>query len=571
MLLLLGFAFLAGVVTILSPCILPVLPVVLASSASGGRTRPWGVVTGFILSFTVFTLTLSALVRFFHISPDVLRWTAAGLIVVFGVVLVVPFLKEVFLRWATGLTSRLAPKNSGVPGKTRGGFWSGLVLGASLGLVWTPCVGPIMASVVSLALSQTVDAGSVFITLAYSAGTAVPLFVILQGGRTLLNKFPSFSRHSAGIQRFFGALMILTGVALFTGFDRTVQTWILQAFPQYGSGLTALENQKIVRQELLKRQDQLEAARSEPRVQPNLAVDPLTLGSGDWFNSPPLTLASLKGKVVLVDFWTYSCINCLRTLPYLKAWYAHYHEKGLVIVGVHSPEFAFEHESSNVQRAVHDLGIPWPVVQDNNFGIWKAFNNQYWPAEYLFDSTGKLVESHFGEGGYAQTEKKIQTLLKDQGSLVAMSLASTLPTDAQRSPETYLGWERAQGYTGTGPLVKDQFATYGFAKGMLESTWGLEGHWKVGPQSITNDGKASLVYKFVGEKVYLVINPVPGPLQKIHVSLDGKPLNGGDVQNGWLTPDSDRLYELYDGTTPTEGTIRLDFSGPVRLFSFTFG
>ncbi|NNM67308.1 MAG: cytochrome c biogenesis protein CcdA, partial [Spirochaetales bacterium] len=278
MLLLLGFAFLAGVVTILSPCILPVLPVVLASSASGGRTRPWGVVLGFILSFTVFTLTLSALVRFFHISPDLLRWLAAGLIVVFGVVLVVPFLKEVFLRWATGLTSRLTPQSSAVPGKPRGGFWSGLVLGASLGLVWTPCVGPIMASVVSLALSQTVDAGSVFITLAYSAGTAVPLFLILQGGRTLLNKFPSFTRHSSGIQRFFGALMILTGIALFTGFDRTVQTWILQTFPQYGAGLTSLENQKIVRQELLKRQDQLEAARSEPLLPSNSAVDPLTLG-----------------------------------------------------------------------------------------------------------------------------------------------------------------------------------------------------------------------------------------------------------------------------------------------------
>ncbi|NNM66939.1 MAG: cytochrome c biogenesis protein CcdA [Spirochaetales bacterium] len=246
MFVLIVFAFLAGVVTILSPCVLPILPVILSGSIGAGKLRPWGIIVGFIVSFTVFTLTLSAIVQAFHVSADVLRWVAAGLIFVFGVVMVVPQLKDLFLMAATRLTSRATQ----TPRKKTGGFWSGVVLGFSLGLVWTPCVGPIMASVITLALSQTVDLGAVLITLSYTTGTSLPLLLIVLGGRGLLNRFPSLTKNTGKIQRVFGVLMILTAVALFTGADRMIQTWLLETFPQYGSGLTSLEHQKAVQNAL---------------------------------------------------------------------------------------------------------------------------------------------------------------------------------------------------------------------------------------------------------------------------------------------------------------------------------
>ncbi len=248
MLILIIFAFLAGVVTILSPCVLPILPVILSGSVGSGKLRPWGIVVGFIVSFTVFTLTLSALVQALHISADVLRWVAVALIFVFGLVMVIPQLKNVFMLAATRLTVQTSKP------KKAGGFWSGVLLGMSLGLVWTPCVGPIMASVITLALSQTVDLGAVLITLAYSSGTALPLLLLVLGGRGLLNRFPALTKNTSKIQRVFGVLMLLTAVALFTGADRMFQTWLLQTFPQYGSGLTFIEKQTIVEQALKARQ-----------------------------------------------------------------------------------------------------------------------------------------------------------------------------------------------------------------------------------------------------------------------------------------------------------------------------
>ncbi len=434
MLLLIGFAFVAGIVTVLSPCILPVLPVVLSGGVGGGKARPWGVITGFMVSFTVFTLTLSTLVQTLGLNPDLLRWISAGLVLVFGIVLVVPALKDGFMELMTRLVSRTSSPVQ--VGKAPGGYWSGLLLGLGLGLVWTPCVGPIMASVITLALSQSVDAGSVFITLAYTLGTSIPLFLIMVGGRTLLQKAPWFTKHSSGIQRGFGILMVMTALALFTGADRAFSSWLLDVFPSYGSGLTAIENQDSVKKELAKRMPKkIESALTVK------AADRLTLGKGAWINSAPLTLEGLKGKVVLVDFWTYSCINCIRTLPYLRAWYSKYQDQGFVIVGVHSPEFAFEQSEANVRQAVKDLKVTWPVVQDNAFGIWNAYENQYWPSHYLYGRDGKLIETHFGEGDYAETETAIAQALGSQGKVAP--IADVIPvSDGPQTPETYLGYGR---------------------------------------------------------------------------------------------------------------------------------
>ncbi|PKL08187.1 MAG: cytochrome c biogenesis protein DipZ, partial [Spirochaetae bacterium HGW-Spirochaetae-7] len=407
MALLMMFAFLAGIVTVLSPCILPVLPVVLSGSVGGGKARPWGIISGFIFSFSVFTLTLTGITRALGIPADVLRYVAAITILSFGVVMVVPSLKEKFSAFASSFGSRAGRNHA--PGAVKKGFWSGFALGVSLGLVWTPCVGPIMASVISLSLSGATDAGSVFITLAYAAGTAIPLFLIMKGGRGLLNRFSFLSRNTDKVQKLFGVLMLLTAVALFTGVDRSFQSWLLDVFPNYGSGLTAIEERDSVRKALESR-----AAEAPKRV-PDFSsgdasapgVDPLSLGSGAWINSPALASPDLRGKVVLVDFWTYSCINCVRTLPWLRAWHDKYASSGLVIIGVHSPEFAFERSEANVRRAVSDLGVTWPVVMDNDFGIWNAYSNRYWPAHYLYGRDGRLVQTHFGEGAYEETEQLI--------------------------------------------------------------------------------------------------------------------------------------------------------------------
>jgi cytochrome c biogenesis protein CcdA/thiol-disulfide isomerase/thioredoxin len=549
MLLLIGFAFLAGVVTVLSPCILPVLPVVLSGGISGGKSRPWGVITGFIVSFTVFTLTLSTLVQALGLNPDVLRWVSAGLIAVFGIVLIVPAFKDAFLAW----TTRLVTRNSAVrPGKPKGGYWSGLVLGLGLGVVWTPCVGPIMASVITLALSNTVDTSSLFITLAYTVGTAIPLFLVMNGGRALLQRVPWLTKHSSGIQRGFGVLMLATAIALFTGADRTFSSWILQVFPSYGSGLTAIENQDAVKAELSKR---------TPAVKVSTA-DPLTLGQGAWINSDPLTLAGLKGKVVLVDFWTYSCVNCVRTLPYLRDWYSKYSDKGLVIVGVHSPEFAFERSEANVRKAVADLKVTWPVVQDNAFGIWNAYQNQYWPAHYLYDRDGKLIETHFGEGAYAETEAAIAKAL---GTTVATSTVNAIPiTNGQQTPETYLGYGRGVRFSSPETVKTDAASSYSIPAALTADHWGLSGKWTV-TQTYSQSDSGALELQYQGARVYLVMGPVDGhPGPQVKVTVDGK-------AQAPVTVDGERMFQVVDLPGQTGGHLRLDFKGPVRVYAFTFG
>jgi cytochrome c biogenesis protein CcdA/thiol-disulfide isomerase/thioredoxin len=561
MLLLIGFAFLAGIVTVLSPCILPVLPVVLSGGVSGGKSRPWGVVTGFLFSFTVFTLTLSTLVQTLGIRPDLLRSVAAALVLAFGVVLLVPAFKDAFLAWTTRLLAR--PAKTVKPGARAGGFGSGFVLGLGLGVVWTPCVGPIMASVITLALSQSVDAGSVFITLAYTVGTSIPLFLIMVGGRTLLNKAPWFTQHSAAIQRVFGGLMVLTSVALFTGADRAFSTWILQVFPSYGSGLTALEDQTAVRAELDKR-------RVSPAPAPGPVADPLTLGKGAWINSPPLTLSGLKGKVVLVDFWTYSCVNCVRTLPYLRSWYEKYHQAGLEIVGVHSPEFTFEQEEANVRQAVRDLKVTWPVVQDNALGIWNAFQNEYWPAHYLYDRSGTLISTHFGEGAYDVTEAEIAKALGV--NQVAAAVADAIPvSNGTMTPETYLGWGRGQRFASPEDVVTDKAAPYSVPKVLEPDHWALGGTWTIGKESSVSTPGAALVLRFRGARVYLVVHPMAGQPRTIRVTVDGRPAAAPDVKAGILTLDGDRLYQVVDLPGATEAEVRLVTDGAVAVYAFTFG
>ena len=574
MMLLITFAFLAGVVTVLSPCILPVLPVVLSGSVDGGKKRPWGIIAGFISSFTVFTLTLGLITRALGIPADALRIVAGLTILVFGIVMVVPSLKERFSSFAGTLSTKEQGRHAGGK-KTANGFGPGFALGTSLGLVWTPCVGPIMASVIALSISGQTDMGSVFITLAFSAGTAVPLLLIMKGGRELLNRFSFLASNTDRIQRLFGALMMLTAVALFTGADRQFQTWVLDIFPNYGTGLTAMEERESVRQALDLRGPDSQGPIpdfSEDYYKSAGQADPLSLGSGVWINSPPLASSDLQGKVILIDFWTYSCINCLRTLPYLRAWHEKYAEAGLVIIGVHSPEFAFERSETNVRKATSSLGVSWPVVMDNDFGIWQAYSNRYWPAHYLYGTDGKLVQKHFGEGAYEETERLIQSLLGISASVTAADITDSAPIAKDRSPETYLGYGRMDRFSSPATLKKDLPAEYGLpAQDMALDHWGLEGVWTVGYQSVVPEAGAALVFHFEAAEVYLVMNPLPGEPDLAFVTVDGRPAEGADVQSGVLNLDGDRLYRIFQDTEPVTGIIRIEFRGRAEVYAFTFG
>ena len=598
MIVLLAFAFLSGVITILSPCILPVLPIVLSGGVGGGKARPFGVLAGFVVSFTAFTLALSAIVQALGIPVDALRIVAVVLIIVFGVVMLVPWLRNRFEL----LTSRFARRSGGAPGtQKRNGFWSGVVVGLSLGLIWTPCVGPIMASVISLALTQHVDGGSVFITLAYTLGTSIPMLGVMLGGRALLNKVPALTKNAGNIQKVFGALMIVIGVAIGFGWDRQFQTFILRALPGYGTGLTAIEKTTPVLSALKTRQpapsNAMKAGSAAgvfqaPTVAPmngmlgDYGAAPAFLTSGTWFNTAglsaasgqtsmggtmPLMLENLRGKVVVVDFWTYSCVNCVRTLPYLKAWYDAYRDKGLVIVGVHTPEFEFEKSTANVARAIHDLGVTWPVVQDNDYLQWNAYANQYWPAHYFIDAKGQVRYFHFGEGEYDVSEKVIQALLKEAGANVGGIVSKPDTLIEAQTPETYLGYDRGRGFASAVAPVADAPVEYKPARQPANGEWNLTGTWTITPQYVLPAMNGTLQLGFDARNVFLVVEPVDGA-GSMSVFVDDKPgADTIDVKNGALTPRGSRVYQLVGLTSAGPHVLRLEVKGKLRLFAFTFG
>lgn len=561
------FAFLAGLVTILSPCILPVLPLILASTTSKGKAKPLGIVFGFIFSFTFFTVFLSTLIHLFHFPADLLRNISIIIVLVSGLSLLIPKLgqlsEKVFSRVHT------SSRNQG------DSFASGFIFGLSLGLLWTPCVGPILASVITLAASSTITLATVTITLLYSLGTALPMFLVMIGGQKLLRQNHYLLSQSGAIQKFFGVVMILLAVALFFNADLNFQNLIIQKFPQYGAGLTQLEDNPTIKKQLKNLQPALTISGQPLTVAKEKA--PEFIAGGEWFNSKPLTLESLKGKVVLVDFWTYTCINCIRTLPFVKSWYAKYKDQGFVVVGVHTPEFEFEKLSSNVGKAIKSFGIEYPVVQDNNYATWRAYDNEYWPAEYLIDNQGFIRHTHFGEGEYDLTEQAIQTLLKEAGQTVSPS-SSTLPDQtpqAQISPETYFGAKRMQFYYLGG---NTGVTTNTFSENMQIPTnsFSLGGQWSVKPENAESFKGSSLIYKFHASKVYAILNPGSSE-QKVKVELDGQTVSdevaGSDARGGVVTVNSDRLYNLIDLKDKTETHIlRVEFEDSgTQLFTLTFG
>ncbi len=634
MLLLIFFAFLAGVVTILSPCILPVLPIVLSSSINAGKKRPLGIVTGFVLSFTFFTLFLATLVKLTGISADVLRMLSVIVIFIFGLSLLTPRVQVLLEQLFSKLSNRLPLQ------KKREGFWGGILIGISLGLLWTPCVGPILASVISLVISSAGNPNESFlpsfqflkntlpITFAYALGTGIPMLAITYGGRKLFTQVPWLLKKTARIQQVFGLIMMVTAIGIYFNIDRKFQTWFITTFPNYGVGLTKFEEAGKIKTELEKLQQKpvVKKDLGKPMfnlLEDNVGLAPEIIPGGEWFNpsassgqvpsassgqvpsassgqvpsassgqvpsassgqvpsassrqvSTPLTIRSLRGKVVIVDFWTYTCINCQRTLPYLKNWYAKYKDKGLVIIGVHAPEFEFEKNPVNVAQAIKDFGLTYPIVQDNNFATWKAYNNNAWPAKYFIDKNGKIRWSHFGEGAYDESEQLIQKLLGEMGQQVDEPINNPKYSTFDETRETYLGYDRLQFLVSPETVQPDKIASYSIPQDLLKSRFAYGGMWMIGGQYASPEPGAKIELHFVSKEVYLVMRPKAKPGQ-VKLLLDGQLLSndaaGKDIKTGLVLVDSDKLYTLINLKQPGDHILTLEFlDNSLEVYAFTFG
>ena len=540
MILLLGIGFVAGVITAVSPCVLPVLPVVLAGGAAGGGRRPYAIIAGLIASFTVFTLSASALLSALGLPQDTLHNVAIALLFVVAATLLVPRIGMVI----EAPLARLSRRPSGDLG---GGF----LLGASLGLVFVPCAGPVLATVSVLAAEGRVGVRLVLLTLFYAAGAGAVLLLVALGGRRVSTRLRTTR---VWWRPALGVIMAAAALAIVFNLDQTLQT-------RLGSYTTALQRHTEESAYAARHLDKLKVRRGSPVRLPRYARAPEFAGIAHWLNTPgdkPLSLAGLRGKVVLVDFWTYSCINCLRTIPHLRAWYAAYHKDGLEIVGVHTPEFAFEHELSNVESAVHRLGVTWPVALDNDYATWNDYSNQYWPADYLVDKSGVIRDASFGESGYTSTEEAIRELLGLTGPMT--HIANLTPTETM-TPETYLGAERLDRsrYVGS-PIVAGKPAEYTLAKSVPENAISYGGGWKLAGQIATAGFGAELRLHFRAKDVYIVL----GGRGRVAVTLDRKPRPPIDV-------NADRLYTVVSSASTRDGVLDFTFSPGVRAYSFTFG
>lgn len=575
MILLIVFAFLAGVITVLSPCILPILPIILTSTIGGqntGKSRPIGVVIGFVLSFTFFTLFLSTIVRLSGIPADTLRLVSVIVIAGFGISLLIPQFQVLVERLFSILAGCMPT------GHKRTGFGGGLLIGFSVGLLWTPCVGPILASVISLAITGTVTLDAFFITLAYSLGTAIPMFLIMLCGQNALRRVPWLLSHLGYIQKLFGVVMILTAIGIFFNIDRKFQTLILNTFPQYGTGLTKLEDNELIRNQLDKKAENgiKKEDIGKPMfdlVEPKGTKAPELIPGGAWFNSDPLALAGLKGKVVIVDFWTYSCINCQRTLPYLRNWNEKYKDKGLVIIGVHAPEFEFEKSKKNVAQAIKDFELTYPIVQDNDFATWRAYNNRYWPAKYFIDKEGYIRYHHFGEGAYDESEKVIQALLKEAGAVdVSFDINNPTYQINAKTPEIYLGYGRIDHFASPESIEKNTLGTYTKPNNLGNNEMAYEGNWNIMEEYANPQKGARLHLNFHAKEVFLVMRTKANPA-KIKIYLDSKlQYFGEDNMNGTVTVNKDTLYKLIKLPAPGRHILRLEFEdNNTELYAFTFG
>jgi cytochrome c biogenesis protein CcdA/thiol-disulfide isomerase/thioredoxin len=573
-------AYFGGVLTILSPCILPILPFTFARADQPFRKTGLPLLLSMAVTFAgVASIAVAGgswLVR----ANQYGRTAALILFGLLGLSLLWPVFAERLSRPFVRLGSRLTQSASSVSGS---GVWQSLLLGVATGLLWAPCAGPILGLILTGAALQGASARTSFLLLAYAAGAVTSLAVaLLAGGRVFAAMKRSLGAEE-WIRRILGVAVLAGVIAVAFGLDRGILTRL------------SLASTSGVEQKLLDRfhpadplPETSASADATSNVAPGSILSSLS-GATAWINSPPLTADQLRGKVVLVDFWTYSCINCLRTLPYIKAWAEKYKDSGLVVIGVHTPEFPFEKDLANVQKAVHDLGATYPVALDNGYAIWTAFHNQYWPAHYFIDVHGNLRHEHFGEGEYDQSERWIQELLKERTgeqplpegivSIHAQGAEAAPDMGEVQSPETYIGYARAQHFASPGGFSQDAAKQYSLPAQFALNQWGLSGKWiDQGQTAILASSQGKIAFRFHARDLHLVLGPTAeGEPVRFRVTIDGQipgENHGVDIDsqgNGVVTEH--RLYQLIRQKGEVQDRLfEIEFLSPgVQAFAFTFG
>ncbi len=554
-------AYLGGILTILSPCILPVLPFVFARADRSFLRSTLPLLAGMAGTFAI-VATLAAVGGGWAIRANAIgRWAALVLLALFGIALVFPSISDRMTRPLVALGSRLTERQPG----EKESVWSSALLGVATGLLWAPCAGPILGIIFTAAALQGASAGTTLLLLAYALGAATSLALALLVGGKVFARMKKSLGASERIRQVLGVLVLVGVAAIALGLDTRVLSKLSSAqTASLESGLARKLGASQAMDETSAR-----TGKTGELILPVEGTLPPLDGLGPWFNSPPLTREQLKGKVVVIDFWTYSCINCLRSLPYIKAWDAKYRKDGLVIIGVHAPEFAFEREPANVAKAIKDLGVTYPVALDNRYVLWNALKNNYWPAHYFVDAQGRVRYHHFGEGEYAMSERVIRQLLAEAGHAPAGTMTSVAAEGAQaaadlsdvQSPETYVGYARADRFVSPGGQLRDGAKSYAPAPLALND-WFLQGSWQVGRQSaLALAPHTAISFRFHARDLHLVLGPGSGRPVRFRVTLDGQAPGadrGADIAaNGSGTVTEQRLYQL----------IRQ--RGPVRDRTFT--
>jgi cytochrome c biogenesis protein CcdA/thiol-disulfide isomerase/thioredoxin len=604
--------FLGGVLTILSPCILPVLPFVFARSEQKFLSNGLPMLAGMAITFAAIA-TLAAVGGSWAVRVNQYgRIFALVLLTAFAATLLSTRLADWLARPFVALGNRLTQSNPSAAGRFT--LLNSLLLGIATGLLWAPCAGPILGLILTGAAISGPNTRTTLLLFAYAAGAATSLAVaLLAGGRVF-----AFLKKSLGtgewIRRGLGVAVLLAVVAIVFGWDSTVltrlslngtnsleQSLIDKINPQNpgapGGSMMAMSNSTMAMSNSTmamsnSKGDGHSMMMSAAKPAGNLPIEgeiPSFAGATLWLNSPPLTPESLRGKVVMVDFWTYSCINCLRALPYVESWYEKYKDHGLVVIGVHAPEFAFEKDPNNVRRAVADLKITYPVALDNDYAIWQAFNNQYWPAHYFIDATGRIRAHHFGEGNYDESEQIIRTLLTEAGqsNLPPPGMGQTKAVGVQappdeahdQSPETYVGYRRADNFASPGGFTQDQTHHYATPAALKLNQWALAGSWNVDPEkAVLGASGGKIEFRFYARDLHLVLGPrSDGKPVHFRVTLDGAAPganHGADTDSsGAGIIDGQRLYQLIRQSGDVgEHVFSIEFLDPgVQAYSFTFG
>jgi cytochrome c biogenesis protein CcdA/thiol-disulfide isomerase/thioredoxin len=568
MFLLLG-AFIAGILTVLAPCVLPLLPVIIGGSITGDtkdKRRPFLIAGSLAISLILFTVLLKATTLLINIPPQAITYFSGGIIVALGLATLFP---QVYVTVIARLGIEHRAQQLLGTGTSNRSKWLGpIITGAALGPVFSSC-SPVYAYILATVLPAHFATAMAYI-VSYVIGLSLILLAVGYYGQRLTSRIKFASNPKGYFQRGLGALFVIVGILIITGSGTKIQVWVSEHTPFNFDSFSS---------KLIPKEAGSESLNNKNIYNVKAFKAPEFTGIQSWINSNPLTLKQLKGKVVLIDFWTYTCINCIRSLPYVQGWYQEYNKDGLVVIGVEAPEFSYEKIPSNVAAAVKQDGLTYPIAIDGNLATWNAYHNEYWPADYLIDRSGNVRREYFGEGQYNQTEQAIRGLLTQNTNVKLPSKLvapgnTPAPINDNQTPETYLGLDRADAYVGSPVLGSKPDQNYSFAKNISSSQWSLSGEWKESGTNLTSVNNAKIKINVSAKNVYLV-----GGAQTstpVSVSFNGQPISqvgdaGADVKNSQVSVQLSNLYRIASFKKFTSGTLELDVPAGVNLNTFTFG